>query len=270
MRQHILTLLFTILVSHTMAQNISSTAQTTEFAIFLRNSRQYGFAAEEFRRAIFLGNTNDSVKFLLINSLRLSGDFSAALQVNEDSYKQSFSTTPIEINEEYAKALLQNRMPEKFLLLADSLKYKDEQIKNHFLMLACLQLKQPDKCKLMLPRIYNPKLSKMAEEYSYAKFKSPLLAAILASTLPGSQSLYTKDYRNGLVTLLGVALNSWQAFNSFKSDGKESASGWFFGGLALGFYINGIHGAIKSTENYNKNIHNQTYEKAVLFDIDSL
>mgnify|MGYP003632909533 CR=1 FL=1 len=83
------------------------------------------------------------------------------------------------------------------------------------------------------------------------KRKSPGLAAIMSTIVPGSGKLYTGDWKDGLVALLFVGSTAWQAQRAFQRQGVESVRGWIFASISLGFHVGNIFGSHKSAKLIN-------------------
>ena len=81
--------------------------------------------------------------------------------------------------------------------------------------------------------------------------KSPLLAASLSAVIPGAGKAYTKDWADGVVSLVFVGLNTWQAWRRFDREGANTVWGYVHGGFALGFYVGNIYGSHKAARMFN-------------------
>jgi hypothetical protein len=104
----------------------------------------------------------------------------------------------------------------------------------------------------------------LSESASKTKFKSPFIAAGFSAIIPGTGKFYTKNWADGIFSMLFVAGNAWQSYRGFKEHGIKSAYGWAFGTLSASFYIGNIFGSAKAARRYNllkKNeIENKTFE----------
>lgn len=105
---------------------------------------------------------------------------------------------------------------------------------------------------------------KAAVYHSYAEagtqlpVRSPFLAGVLSTIVPGSGRLYT-GFRIGdaLSSLLILSVTGWQAYDGFQRDGVSSAKGWTFGTLCGIFYVGNIYGSVISARVYNANIEDE-------------
>jgi TM2 domain-containing membrane protein YozV len=83
-------------------------------------------------------------------------------------------------------------------------------------------------------------------------YKSPALAAVLSTIIPGLGKIYTEEYGDGITALLSVGLLSFLAYDNFKADHQFRA--WLFTGLAAIFYAGNIYGSAASAQIYNAGI----------------
>jgi hypothetical protein len=81
--------------------------------------------------------------------------------------------------------------------------------------------------------------------------KSPAASVALSALVPGLGKIYSRDWKDGLLSLLFVATNAWQSYRGFSRNGIKSATGWVFGSLAFGFYSANLFGSWKSANSYN-------------------
>ncbi|MDE0184774.1 MAG: tetratricopeptide repeat protein [Candidatus Poribacteria bacterium] len=82
--------------------------------------------------------------------------------------------------------------------------------------------------------------------------RSPFLAGILSTIVPGAGRLYTGRIGDALTSLFTVGLTGWQAYDGFRRDGFSSAKGWGFGALSGIFYAGNIYGSVISARMYNR------------------
>jgi hypothetical protein len=95
-------------------------------------------------------------------------------------------------------------------------------------------------------------LLKLYHESLLVRRKNPGTAVALSVVIPGMGKIYSGDWKDGLMTLLFVGVNSWQAYRGFNKDGIKSISGWIFGTMAFGFYTANLFGSWKSAGDYNQ------------------
>jgi tetratricopeptide (TPR) repeat protein len=81
--------------------------------------------------------------------------------------------------------------------------------------------------------------------------KSPILAALLSTLLPGAGKIYTGRRYDGLYSLSVIGLSGWMAYDGFRDDGARSLKGWAFGAAGLLFYLGNIYGSAISARDFN-------------------
>ena len=84
--------------------------------------------------------------------------------------------------------------------------------------------------------------------------RSPLLAGVLSTIVPGSGRLYTGRFGDTVTTLFTVGLTGWQAYDGFHRDGLSSVKGWTLGTLCGIFYVGNIYGSVISARVYNQHV----------------
>ena len=84
------------------------------------------------------------------------------------------------------------------------------------------------------------------------ELKSPALAGILSTLLPGSGKFYSKNWKDGLISFVFISALSFNSYRNFNNHGVNNYRGWLNGGIATGFYLGNIYGSVKSTKDYNK------------------
>lgn len=84
--------------------------------------------------------------------------------------------------------------------------------------------------------------------------RSPFLAGVLSTIVPGAGRLYTGRLADALNTLFTVGFTGWQAYDGFRRDGLSSAKGWTLGTLCGVFYVGNIYGSVISARVYNRHV----------------
>ena len=84
--------------------------------------------------------------------------------------------------------------------------------------------------------------------------RSPLLAGILSTIVPGTGRLYTGRLSDALASLLLVGITGWQAYDGFQRDGLSSVKGWTLGTIGGIFYVGNIYGSVLSAHVYNRRV----------------
>ncbi|MYK16651.1 tetratricopeptide repeat protein [Candidatus Poribacteria bacterium] len=93
-----------------------------------------------------------------------------------------------------------------------------------------------------------------AEAGTQLPSRSPFLAGVLSTIVPGAGRLYTGRIGDALNSLLTVGIAGWQAYDGFHRDGISSAKGWTLGTLGGIFYVGNIYGSVISARVYNQNV----------------
>jgi hypothetical protein len=244
--------------------------QSQKYAEYVFSSQQYILAAEEFERLIYFDENNVSFKYKLIKSYRLSGNLNTGINRIYSYYRDSLYMIPQVLAIEYLK----------LQMLTDSLSVADKFIQ-HCMTLSLENKATFQSCNLLLSGKYNEaslfvkktvdsglqfpdNIKLLTEKAEKTKFKSSFVAASLSAIIPGTGKFYTKNWTDGVISLLFVASNAWQAYRGFNEHGSKSVYGWTFAGLSASFYIGNIFGSVKAARRYNKNkkyeIENKVFE----------
>ncbi len=96
-----------------------------------------------------------------------------------------------------------------------------------------------------------------AEQGSHLRSRSPFLAGLFSTFLPGSGRLYTGRTGDAVASLVIVGLTGWQAYTGFRKNGVTSLKGWSFGTIAGIFYLGNIYGSIISARAHNRTVENE-------------
>lgn len=108
----------------------------------------------------------------------------------------------------------------------------------------------------------------MLEVYKFSKHRSPALAGVLSTIVPGAGKIYTGRYNEAWSAFSLTLSAAFCAYRGFEKRGKESIYGWIFSGVTLGFYSGNIYGAIKSAVQYNRKTKNRLTDEATMFVVD--
>ena len=84
------------------------------------------------------------------------------------------------------------------------------------------------------------------------KKKSPVLAGIMSSIIPGSGKIYAGKVGVGIGTMLTTTILALQTREGYQKDGIESARFIIFGSLLSMFYISNIWGSVFTVKFANK------------------
>lgn len=263
-------LLFVFMTVTLIAQDndLFSEKNLADYALYLYNTGQYSYAAEEYERLVYMNKDEESYKIDLLRSYRYAGEYDKGIT----SYKLlSDPQVPpgFDLVREYAKLNLLGSYPENLqsLLVIPGL---DKGFQNN-LDLTIRLISYPE-YSLSLEGLDNDLLdNNLVNLYNEAftlKYKSRFLAGSLSAIIPGMGKVYTGRWKDGIISLLFVAGTGYQAYRAFNDKGFESVYGWIMGSLSLGFYLGNIYGSAKSARLYNTNQDQHYHEKVTHYYID--
>ncbi len=95
---------------------------------------------------------------------------------------------------------------------------------------------------------------KYVEAGAHLPTRSPFLAGVLSTIVPGAGRFYTGRIGDALNSLFVVGITGWQAYDGFRRDGISSVKGWTIGTLGGIFYVGNIYGSVISARVYNRNV----------------
>jgi hypothetical protein len=242
----LLSLLLLLLSGHLKAQDLYDYAHSRAYARYLAQSKQYKLAAEEYERLIFLRPENDSLRADLLRIYRLGDTPKEGL----DKWTKWQQIRPIKsplIYTEYSKLLLRGGFPgEARTLVVTSGMFDSAQVRRTVLYAHMLEQKWPDARRSLEVIPVTEKISrrtdleKLIQRGEKAKMKSPWIATALSVPVPGLGKVYAGEWKDGLISILFIGMNTWQAYRRFDKEGIDTFWGWVHGGFALGFYTGNI------------------------------
>jgi len=254
----ILLLIFVGLPYIASAQNIYDAEHSLKYGRYLESDRKYQQAIQEYERALKYLTTNDNLKLKVINlGVKLMGKEYAISKL--ESFYPAKELMPLLYVKKYCTLLLmtgQNLKLDTIIntnkLLNDSIKYFyhfNEILLSH----KWVELKQNTIPYIDIQKNYKDILTEVKNH----KHKSPFVAASMSAIIPGMGKLYTGNSRDGLITMVIIALNTFEAYRGFTKYGTKSVLGWVSGGIALGYYGGGIYGSWKAASKYNNDFNNK-------------
>ncbi len=258
-----------------IAQDLRDFEHTKKFADFLFRSNQFALASEEYERLVYFDSTSSTAKLKLIQSYRLSGKYAIARNRFEALFKDSIPYLNSDLVEEYAKNLILVKEYNTAYHFLDTNRNILPDIKQTYMLSAILLQKDWDRAfnfALKYPVTHEKKnadLHVVAFQSKQLKYKKPFMASLFSMIIPGTGKFYTKNWKDGLISMMFVGLNSWQAYRGFKKYGSQSAYGWVFAGFAGSFYLGNIYGSYKSAKKYNNNLNEEIYHNAWHLTVDN-
>jgi len=261
-------LLFAVFtINPVFSQDIYNLDNSKKYAEYLMISHQYKLASEEYERLVFLNPGSKEFKVKLLHSYRKSGNLGLAINRAYGLAGGNIYSLSRGLSVEYLSSLVLTDSLKKinlFLKKNNTLDIKDNAIFKCSSLL--LDRKYKESKMLCVSQEEIPiELRLIANEALDRKFKSPFIAAGLSTIIPGLGKVYTKNYVDGIMSLVFVAGAAWQSYKGFKSKGEKSISGWVFGGISLGFYIGNIYGSAKAAKRYNNLKYNETNNEVYHF-----
>jgi len=266
-------ILFFIFLGHSKAQDLYSFKNSFLYADYLLKSGQYDRAHREFERLVFMDPSSDSLKLMLLKSYRLDAKNEIGI-LRAGQLFSDLDNAPFGIAMEYSKLLLNQRdwqlannfwsssktIPETDkILLKTTVKIFESDFKNANSILSPIQSLDHE-----LVKGYVSILDRGSKQH----LKSPALAGIMSAVVPGSGKLYSKNWRDGLVSLIFVGGMAFQTVRNFNKHGINNYRGWVYGGIGAGFYLGNIYGSVKSTKDFNrKKINILQHEASNLFNM---
>jgi len=247
------------------AQNLYDLGPSKRFADYLVKTKQFDLAAIEYERLTFLEPQNDTLKIALINCYSFNKKYELALvRLN------SFAESPLKLDSTFSNLYAFNLIASKkfdastsFINQSNSLLKNKKEFYKGFTYLFLNDFKRAN--EFATPLITTNELLKpivlLSSEGLNAKRKSPALAVIFSTIVPGTGKMYTGDWADAIISLITVGFASFQTYRSFDLKGFEKPRGYIFGTIAAGFYLGNIYGSYKSAQRYNKRSLKKVHEK---------
>lgn len=269
MRKYALILLFiapTLLIAQ--KENLYDTQHSMQFAQYLESSGQYKFAIQEYERLLFMEPGNTSLKLHLIRLYRKTGDYKPGINRVESLYPNQ-DKIPRAIALEYSNLLILNHSDQSLhkLIEKNSLLLPSDSVSlnfQNFLLHGQLDrsVEYFEKNQTQYPKAFAP-YSDLISNIKTRKHRSQGLAIALSAIIPGAGKFYTGDWKDGLISLIFVGANAYQAYRGFfNKNGLKSAQGWIYSGIGMGFYLGNLYGSAKSAKLYNQNINHRLVHRA--------
>jgi len=249
----------------TNAQNLYDSEHSIAFAQYLFSSKQYPLAAQELERIVFMEPGNINAKNQLITAYRKANDWQTGINKIKSWYPQNNPDSTMA--KEWIKLLLLNHeFPNAQSYLNNKPNLSHPEV--GYYLFAAYMLSEDFKSAARLINDNYPghhtesrELSSILQRQQAFHFKNPGLALSLSALIPGLGKVYTKDWKDGLISFLFVATNAWQAYRGFSKDGIQSVYGWVFGTMAIGFYGSNLYGSWKSAADYNMRLNNDLHHE---------
>ncbi|MBL7806254.1 MAG: hypothetical protein JNN28_00465 [Saprospiraceae bacterium] len=257
------------------AQDLYDYPHSRSYARYLLQSQQYKLAAEEYERLIFLRPENDTLRSDLLRAYRRGNTPEKGLEQWAKWQQESRPKTRL-LETEYSKLLLRGGFPaEARTVAAQSDLFDSLQIRRTMLYADLLEQKWKQAGVSLAQIPASDKLARRSEietlikKGQQQKRKKPWVATALSVPVPGLGKVYAGEWKDGIISLLFVGVNTWQAVRRFDKEGLDTFWGWIHGGFALGFYSGNLYGAHKAVRRYNQKKFNKLKHEteAIVFPV---
>ena len=248
-----------------------SAENTLKFADYLYEQGDFLRAVGEYQRYLFYKpQDSEIIRYRIALCYRLGGKTEQAIQIFETFLRES-------PNSKFASSAYYQIGVSYFLMeqFDKSVKYLDVSLPHitdvryhsesqQLIGLSYLKQKRWLEAEKMFNTLQESDVLGVREKASvYSKYalqgaklptRSPFLAGLFSSIVPGTGRIYTGRFGDALNSLLTVGLTGWQAYDGFRRDGLSSIKGWGFGTLSGIFYVGNIYGSVLSARVYNRHI----------------
>lgn len=235
--------------------NFHSPENVKAFADYLFCEKDYLRAYNEYSNYL-LNSYNDSVEFKSALALQSIGSFDdALLQFSHISVDSKFYT---DSRCEYFRTMFLEKDFTgllNFKLTVDSTKQDYSflsKLKMISMLLSAQKLPAMDNFISPFSQAEKVYLKKFYEWEVNPAYKSPLLAGILSTVIPGLGKIYTENYTDGLFAAFLTGIFGYISYTDFKAG--HNVRGWIFTGVAAFFYSGNIYGSIAAAQIYNAKI----------------
>ncbi|MEL6131882.1 MAG: hypothetical protein AAFR59_00820 [Bacteroidota bacterium] len=243
---------------HAQQDDLFDEAHSIQYAEYLMSVRNYPMASKEWERVIFFRPADTLAHRELLLSYLRARQYDRGLNRARQLYASQ--PMPSSVAFAYGKLLLQSG---NYLRLQGYLENKPPLHTRDYdflLMGHDLLNKKWDQAQTTLSnyeagsplyRTYQPLVAR-TENIAY---KKPWVATTLSVMVPGLGRVYTKQWKDGLVSLVFVGTLGYAAFRQFRRE-SNTWLGYIYGGLGLAFYAGNIYGSHQSAHRHNNNIDN--------------
>lgn len=244
-------LLIVICVQISVCQNLNSISNINDFADYLYCTKDYVRAIEEYKKILNFHH-EDSIIYKIACSYLNLNNYSEAeekfLKLNNSLLRKKSEIQLLKIK------FLKN----DFNFFSNSADTSDKNFESEFKKLGLLSsLKNNLKInKSFLDEFENGhriSLSNFIIEKDEMQLKSPFIAGVLSTLIPGSGKIYTSFYEDGIFSFIVVNLFGFLSYDNFSSN--HSFRGWLFAAAASFFYAGNIYGSIASAQIYNSKMN---------------
>ena len=274
-------LLITTLLPFTFAEEhieYYSPQNIRKFADFLYEQEDYLRAAGEYQRYLFSMSEevseSEQIRYKIALCYRFAGQTEQAIQ-NFQTLLQTHPDTQFASSAYYQIGVtyfLIDQFKQSSQFLREALPHIAEARQHaeaeQLIGLSYLMQKQWSEAGEVFKTLQGsdviPVKEKASIYHNYAKAgaelptRSPFLAGVLSTIIPGAGRLYT-GFRVGdaVTSLITVGVTGWQAYDGFRRDGLSSVKGWTLGTIGGIFYVGNIYGSVVSARVYNRQVEDE-------------
>ncbi|NND32114.1 MAG: hypothetical protein HKN76_05935 [Saprospiraceae bacterium] len=247
------------------AQDLYSAKSTEAFANYLFTKGDYGYAAEEYSRLLFMHPSDDSVLIRLSQSYRKLNQYERACQVITEHRTPNGRSQGVE--KELLSALIFQKDSMAFVSALGRFRHLDSstllrsQVEFSILTRHWEVARDFVKSSQVSNFPWSPVYQENIEAVLAFRPKKPWLASVYSAIIPGTGKIYSNNVKEGITSFLFVGALAYQSYRGFHKRGTKSFTGWLYGGLSFGFYLGNIYGAQQSAKNYNARNLNRIYHE---------
>ena len=241
------------------------------FAEHLFSQKDYYRAITEYKRLLFYfpkGKFTDDSKFKIAKSYQLGNKTSLAFNLFSDLEKEFEGKdlgllADFESIECFYRARDYQTALNSYFKFIEAKKYKNfVDMATYRIGLSNLHLKNTEKAKNYFDSIEEQSklhglASEMTEkttEFEKLKRKSPFLAGLLSTVIPGAGQFYNGRVKDGIIALITNGLFIWGTYEAYKRE--YYSIGIVTGVFAFGWYTGNIYGAVNGAHKYNRKKEN--------------
>lgn len=250
------------------SNDIYSSENVRKFADYLFEQGDYIRASNEYQRYLFFQPINsEEIRYQIALCYRLGGRPEHAIQTFQELLRHS--TDSKVVSNAYLQIGISYYLLDQFEKSVEHLEESLPRISDaHYhaeaeqvIGLSYLMNREWENAEAIFSRLQQSDViavreqsnvfNNFATEGKQLPRRSPFLAGLMSTFVPGSGRLYTGRLNDGLTSLITVGLTGWQAYDGFRRDGLSSVKGWTLGTLGGIFYLGNIYGSVISAQVYN-------------------
>ena len=266
----VLILYFLGIIQFAKSQDLFNYDNSFRYAKHLYAKGDYDDAITELNRCIFLSAENGKKEVLemLLTSYRKTGKYAEILKASKKLYPEGNYPDQIKTEMHYS------------FILSNELHFGGHFLSNNKFSSSLLQVKFDvaynvfenqyqealNRLNQFNPttdegRLFNQKVSVMLNEASNIKYKSPFVAGVFSSIIPGSGKFYANRKKDAIFSFVLTVAAAYQSYRAFNKNGIGSVIGWVYGGLAGGFYIGNIYGSVQAAKKTNQFVNDKYHDQ---------